>query len=161
MEDVGELFAAWKRERPDLDVSTMATIGRVLRFAAQARAAIAANAKDYGVSIEEGDILFTLRRAGAPYLASPTAIAAALLVPSGTLTGRLDKLERLGVVERVPDPSDRRAMSVRLTAKGVAATDTALTAHVELEQQLLAPLSERERAQLDRLMTKLLAPERP
>ena len=158
MEDVGELFAAWERERPDLDVSTMVTVGRVLRFAAQARAAIAENAKVYGVSIEEGDILFTLRRAGSPYLASPTAIAAALLVPSGTLTGRLDNLERLGAIERVPDPSDRRAMSVRLTAQGVAATGMAITAHVALEQQLLAPLSERERAQLDRLMTKLLAP---
>jgi len=161
MEDVGELFAAWGRERPDLDVSTMVTVGRVLRFAAQARAAIAGNAKEYGVSIEEGDILFTLRRSGAPYQASPTAIAAALLVPSGTLTGRLDKLERLGAIERVPDPSDRRAMSVRLTAQGVEATDTAITAHVALEQQLLEPLSDRERAQLDRLMTKLLAPARP
>ncbi len=161
MDDVGELFAAWERERPDLDVSTMITVGRVLRFAGEARTAIAANAKTYGVSIEEGDILFTLRRSGAPYLVSPTAIAAALLVPSGTLTGRLDKLERLGTIERVPDPSDRRAMSVRLTAQGLEATDTAITAHVALEQQLLAPLSERERAQLDRLMTKLLAPARP
>ena len=161
MDDVGELFAAWERERPDLDVSTMITVGRILRFAGEIRGAIAANAKVYGVSIEEGDILFTLRRAGAPYLASPTAIAAALLVPSGTLTGRLDKLERLGAIERVPDPSDRRAMSVRLTKQGVEATDTAITAHVALEQQLLAPLSERERAQLDRLMTKLLAPARP
>jgi len=157
MDDVSELFSPWERERPDLDVATMVTVGRVLRFAGEARAAIAANAKDYGVSIEEGDILFALRRAGAPYLASPTAIAAALLVPSGTLTGRLDKLERLGAIERVPDPADRRAMRVRLTSKGFDATEAAITAHVALEQQLLAPLSERERAQLDRLMIKLIS----
>ena len=161
MHDVSELFSAWERERPDLDVATMVTVGQVLRFSAHARAVIAANAKTYGVSIEEGDILFTLRRAGAPYQASPTAIASALLVPSGTLTGRLDKLERLGAIERVPDPADRRAMSVRLTAEGLRATDEAITAHVALEQQLLTPLSAKERAQLDRLMAKLLAPVHP
>lgn len=157
MDDVAELFAAWQDERPDLDVATMITVGRVLRFAATARAAIGENAKSYGLSIEAGDILFALRRAGAPYEASPTAIAAALLVPSGTLTGRLDKLERLDLIERAPNPDDRRALSVRLTAQGFDATESAVTDHVALEQRLLASLSARERAQLDGLMIKLLA----
>lgn len=157
MGDVAELFAAWQDERPDLDVATMITVGRLLRFAAHARAAIGENAKSYGVSIEEGDILFALRRSGSPYEASPTAIAGALLVPSGTLTGRLDKLERLALIERVPNPDDRRALSIRLTARGIDATESAITDHVALEQRLLASLSARERAQLDGLMIKLLA----
>jgi DNA-binding MarR family transcriptional regulator len=130
----------------------------LLRFAKVAEEAIAANARRHGVSVAEGDVLFSLRRAGPPYAVSPSELSAALLVPSGTLTGRLDRLEAAGLIERVPDPGDRRSMKVRLTEKGLEGTDGAVTAHLEVERELIAPLSARDREQLDRIMRKLLAP---
>jgi DNA-binding MarR family transcriptional regulator len=158
---VEELFAAWRRERPDLDVDTMVTVGRVLRFARLADETIGENARKHGVSIAEGDVLFSLRRAGPPYVVSPSELSAALLVPSGTLTGRLDRLEGAGLIERMPDPDDRRGMKVRLTDKGLAGTDAAVTAHLAVERELIAPLSARDREQLDRIMRKLLAGQAP
>jgi DNA-binding MarR family transcriptional regulator len=88
---------------------------------------------------------------------SPSEISAALLVASGTLTSRLDRLERKGLIRRVPHPSDRRSTEVELTDVGLRGVDAAVTRHVANEQAMLAGLSERESAQLDRLLRKLLA----
>jgi len=85
----------------------------------------------------------------------PSQLSAALLVSSGTMTSRLDRLERLGLIRRVPNPEDRRSVEIELTPEGVRLVDAAVSAHVAAEQAMLAPLSTRERQQLDRLMIKL------
>ncbi len=134
----------------------MATVARLLNLATHIRERLTAFAAEYGVSVPEADVLFTLRRSGPPYRLSPTAIADALLVPSGTMTNRLDRLERQGLIERVPHPTDRRSMEVELTDHGRRVVDDAVTRHVANEEEMLAPLSERERATLDRLTARLL-----
>lgn len=156
-DQVDRLVAQWAGERPDLDLGAMATVARLLNLAHMIEARLAAFAADYDLSIPEADVLFTLRRSGGPYRLSPSAISGALLVPSGTMTNRLDRLERKGLVERVRHPTDRRSMEVQLTDRGRKLTDDAVTRHVENEEQMLEPLSERERATLDRLARRLLA----
>lgn len=154
----GTLVEQWRAVRPDLDIDTMATVARVLDVARLINARIEAGAERAGISVAEGDLLFTLRRGGAPQRRMlPSQLSASLLVSSGTMTSRLDRLERLGLIRRVPNPEDRRSVEIELTAEGVRLVDAAVTAHVAAEQEMLAPLSARERQQLDRLMTKLAA----
>ena len=156
-DQVGRLLAQWAGERPDLDLDAMATVARLLNLARGIEARLSAFAADYDLSIPEADVIFTLRRSGSPYRLSPSAMSEALLVPSGTMTNRLDRLERKGLIERVRHPTDRRSMEVQLTEKGRKLADEAVTLHVENEQRMLEALTQRERATLDRLTAKLLA----
>ena len=156
LDSVDRLVNQWSAEMPDLDVRTMATVARLLNLAGRIQGRLAAFAAEYDLSIPEADVLFTLRRSGSPYRLSPSEIAEALLVPSGTMTNRLDRLERQDLIERLPHPTDRRSMEVQLTARGRKLVDEAVTGHVANEQQMLAPLNERDRATLDRLTSRLL-----
>jgi DNA-binding MarR family transcriptional regulator len=156
-DQIDQLVGQWAAVRPDLDLTTMARVARLTEAGRQIEARIAAQAADAGIDLAEGDILFTLRRAGAPHRLSPSAISAALLVSSGTLTSRLDRLERKGLIRRVPHPTDRRSTEVELTERAIALVDAGVTRHVANEAAMLAALSDREQQQLDRLLRKLLA----
>lgn len=103
------------------------------------------------------DLLAALRRAGAPYELNPTQLMGATMLSSGGMTKRVDRLVEAGLVERRPDPSDRRGTLVRLTRRGKAAIDKALGAHVANEERLLHSLTRAERRTLDDLLRRLLA----
>jgi DNA-binding MarR family transcriptional regulator len=154
---IDSLVAQWKRERPDLDPDAMAVVGRLLAVAALAGRRLDAFAAEHGFDRGQGDVLFALRRAGAPYRLSPSELAGALLVTSGTMTNRLDRLEQRGLIERLANPNDRRGLDVQLTPEGKRLVDDLVGRHVENEEQMLAPLSARERDQLVRITRKLLA----
>lgn len=156
-DQVQRLVDQWRPERPDLDLEAMATVARVGQLARLFNGVINDLAAGYGLQQAEGDVLFTLRRAGAPYRLSPAGISEALLVSSGTLTSRLDRLEAKGLIERVPHPTDRRSVEVQLTDEARRVVDEAVTVHVRNEQRMLAPLSERERESLNRITSKLIA----
>lgn len=154
---VGRLVAQWAPERPDLDLRAMETVARLLHVARLINDELAAFAERYGVTQPEADVLFTLRRAGPPYRLPPSRLADSLLVSSGTLTGRFDRLEAKGLVERVPNPDDRRSLEVALTERARELVDEAVTAHVENERRMLSALSDREIDALNRSTRKLLA----
>jgi DNA-binding MarR family transcriptional regulator len=151
------LVAQWRSMRPDLDVGVMAEVARLLHVARVIGERLAAKAAEYDLQIGEGDVLFTLFRAGPPHRLSPTRLAESTLVATGTMTNRLDKLEARGLVRRIPNPDDRRSLAVELTAAGRRMVDRLVGEHVANEQQMLSGLSEREREQLTRLTRKLLA----
>jgi DNA-binding MarR family transcriptional regulator len=155
-DQIDALVGQWAVQHPDLDVTTMARVARLMEVARAMEARIAGYAATVGVDLAEGDVLFTLRRAGAPYRLSPSALSASLLVASGTLTSRLDRLERKGLIRRVPHPTDRRSTEVELTPPTIPLLDAAIHRHVANEQAMLAALSDREQQQLDRLLRKLL-----
>ncbi|MEZ5266286.1 MAG: MarR family transcriptional regulator [Acidimicrobiales bacterium] len=104
------------------------------------------------------DVLAALRRAGPPHQLSPGQLVAATLVTSGTMTNRIDRLERRALVRRLPDPVDARSVRVQLTAAGRRKVDAALGDLLEREHAILSPLNERERAATARLLRALLAP---
>lgn len=147
----------WADQRPDLDVTTMADVARLLRVAELIDRRISAMAADHGMDRGQGDVLFTLRRAGPPYRLSPGELTANLLVTTGTMTNRIDRLEARGLVRRLPHPGDRRSVVVELTPEAVELVDRAIERHVASEQEMIAPLSERDRAELRRILRKLLA----
>ncbi len=97
----------------------------------------------HGVESWEFDVLAALRRAGAPYELSPGRLLRETLVTSGTMTNRVDRLVGRGLVQRFPDPADRRGVLVRLTPEGKATVDGAFEALLDAERDLLADLSDR------------------
>jgi DNA-binding MarR family transcriptional regulator len=153
---IGTLVEQWAAERPDLDLASMATVGRALALGRIIEARLEGFAKTHGLTLAEGDLLFTLRRAGAPYQLLPSNLSAALLVSSGTMTARLDRLEARDLIRRVANPDDRRTVIVELTEQGLEVVEEAVTQHVAAEQAMLEPLSGRDRATLDRLLSKLI-----
>lgn len=155
-DEIQGLVEQWRAERPDLDLEAMATIARLLTLGRLLDGVIAELAAEHGLQPAEGDVLFTLRRSGAPYRLSPSAISESLLVSSGTLTSRLDRLERKRLVARVPHPEDRRSVEVELTPQALKLVDEVVSVHVRNEQRILEALSERERAALDRAASKLI-----
>lgn len=156
MEDrLDALAAQWATVRPDLeDIEAMAVVARLMHVSRLIQERIAAAAAQHGVQVADGDILFTLRRAGTRL--SPTALSASLLVATGTMTGRIDRLEKLGLVRRVPHPTDRRALEVELTEDGRELVDQVIGEHLAREHEMLSILSASEREQLVHITRKLL-----
>lgn len=153
---VDAILAQWQRERPDLDVSPMGIIGRMTRLSKHLERSIQATFSEFDLHIGEFDVLATLRRSGQPYQLSPTELFNTLMVSSGTMTHRLDRLEQAGLVQRIPDPGDRRGTLIQLTGQGFTLIEKAVTAHVANEHRLLNGLAEAERQALAELLRKLL-----
>lgn len=157
MDRAARAIEQWKRERPDLDVSPMAVIGRLNEASSLiARERLAPLFARFGLQSGEFDVLATLRRSGQPYALTPTELYEATMVTSGAMTNRLDRLEKAGLILRGPHPSDRRGIVVQLTGKGLALIDEAVAAHVANEHEILAGLSGPELETLAHLLGKLI-----
>lgn len=157
-DEVDRLVAAWARERPDLDASPLLVLSRVSRLAHHLERA---RAEAFGATelVQwEFDVLAALRRSGAPHELSPSALAAATLVTSGTMTTRIDRLAARALVERRPDPADRRGVIVRLTEQGARRVDAALADLLARERSVLDVLEPAQADQLAGLLRTLLAP---
>lgn len=147
----------WRRERPDLDVSSMIVLGRLQEAALViARDALNPLFARYGLQPGEFDVLATLRRSGAPYALTPTELYDAAMISSGSMTNRIDRLESAGWVERRKNPADGRGTLVALTSDGLALIDDALAAHVDNQRRVLSSLSDAQQRQLAKLLGKLL-----
>jgi DNA-binding MarR family transcriptional regulator len=146
----------WRRERPDLDVGALELVGRLLRVAELADARLTAGLTGLGLQPGWFDLLAALRRSGSPFELSPTELMGATMLTSGGITKRLDRLVEAGLVERHPDPNDRRGTRVRLTVRGRRAIDRALVTHVENEKELLGVLPAAESRSLDAALRRLL-----
>lgn len=153
---VDVILEQWARERPDLDAAPMGTIARVWRLARLSEAATEENFAEHGLSRGGFDVLAALRRAGAPYELSPTELYSSLLISSGAMTNRIDRLEEMGLVERIPHADDRRGIRVVLTERGRRVIDDAVRDHLENERRMLSVLSPEERRVLPALLRKLL-----
>ena len=157
-DEVDQLVQAWRRERPDLDVSPLEILSRVTRLARHLDIARKAAFSDVGLEIWEFDVLAALRRAGDPYALSPGQLGNQTMVTSGTITNRVDRLEERGLVRRERDPSDRRGVRVVLTDKGRTVVDEALTDLLDRERQLLEDLSATEQTSLANMLRTLVGP---
>lgn len=149
---VDRILEQWQRERPDLDCSPMGPIGRLKRCTLLLEPRIESAFIRHDLVRWEFDMLATLRRAGAPFILSPTQLFSTLMITSGTMTHRLKALEKRGFITRLPDPDDARSLLVALTEMGRARIDETVESHVENERQLLAGLSAEQRQQLDQAL---------
>jgi DNA-binding MarR family transcriptional regulator len=157
-DEVDDIVARWQRERPDLNVAPLQVLSRVSRLARHLDRARRAAFAAHGLETWEFDVLSALRRQGRPYQLSPGALLRATLVTSGTMTNRIDRLEQAGLVRRERDPLDKRGVLVRLTERGRATVDAALSDLLARERELLGCLDASQQEQLAAQLRLLLAP---
>ncbi|WP_329491232.1 MarR family transcriptional regulator [Kitasatospora sp. NBC_01246] len=150
---VAAIQAEWRRERPDLDVSPQAVIGRLHRLAARLTDELGLVYARYGLGEGEFDVLAALRRAGTPFERAPGELAAHTMVTTGAMTKRIDRLERAGLVTRRRSDEDGRGRVVALTPAGRRLIDEAFSAHMRNEHRLLELLTPQEATALEGLLT--------
>jgi DNA-binding MarR family transcriptional regulator len=153
---IDDILAQWQRERPDLDVAVLGLLGRFFLVAHLADRALASGLVRHDLQPGWFDLLAALRRSGAPFELTPTALMRSTMISSGGMTKRLDRLADAGLVARRPDPDDRRGTLVRLTSEGQEAIDEAVETHAANEEHLLHSLTPADRRALDRLLRRLL-----
>ena len=156
-DQVARIQQAWRRERPDLDVTPIGTIGRLHRLALALTEELVGVYRSHGLSEGDFDVMAALRRSGAPYEASPTDLAASTMITSGGMSKRIDRLEGAGLVSRRVGSDDARGRVIALTAEGKALIDAAFADHVANEQRLLAMVPASERAALEATLAGWLA----
>ena len=157
-DEVDDLVAAWRAQRPDVDVEPLQVLSRVSRLARHLDIARRSAFASHGLESWEFDVLSALRRAGPPFQLTPGVLLRATLVTSGTMTNRIDRLAASGYVRREPDPRDRRGVLVTLTDEGLAVVDAALDDLLAGERKLLAGLDDGQRHTLADLLRTLLVP---
>lgn len=155
MDHVERIIAQWNKARPDLDVGPMEIIGRLSRLTSKLRGEMDRTWKAHGLNAASFDVLATLRRSGKPDGLSPGALLDLTMVTSGTMTNRIDQLVKHGLVERVPNPEDKRGFLIRLTEAGFATIEKAVVDHVDTQHRLLRGLTSAEAKDLNRLLKTL------
>lgn len=156
LDQVDRLRAQWNSELPDLDTEPMAILGRAYRLANLVRPSIEATFASFGLDRGEFDVISTLRRSGPPYRLTPTELYTSLMISSGGLTHRLDRLQKAGLIARERSVADGRSIVVGLTDEGARLAETAFRADMASEARYLAGLDPQERTDLAALLCKLL-----
>ncbi|GAA3048772.1 MarR family transcriptional regulator [Kitasatospora albolonga] len=153
---VDQVLAQWAAQRPDLDVSPMAVIGRLKQLTARVEGELKRTFAAHGLDTPSFDVLATLRRNGPEHPLTPAELMRSMMVTSGAVTQRLDRLQERGLIRRTPSPTDGRVVLVALTEAGLTLVDETLPDHLATEQRLLAPLPTADRDQLATLLRTLL-----
>ena len=153
---VDRMIEQWSVEWPELDVSPIGVIGRISRLSRELEARLEPVYRDHGLEHGWHDVLATLRRSGPPYRLRATEFTRTLMITSSGTTKRLDRLEKAGLIERSPDPQDRRGTLIGLTPEGRRLIDGVTEAHLANERRLLEALSPDERDELADLLRKLM-----
>lgn len=157
MNDLVDLvISQWAKECPTQDFSAMSVVARLFRLNAFAARNVNRTFRQYNLHQGEFDVLATLYRTGAPHAMNPQRLVEALLLTSGAMTNRLDRLEQAGLLVRNPNPEDRRGVIVSLTAEGLRVIKVVLKDYLADLNEFLEPLSAAERRQLAGLLKKLL-----
>jgi DNA-binding MarR family transcriptional regulator len=158
-DDVDDFVARWEIERPDLDMVAIAVHERLGRAASANRRALDGIAATYHLRTGEFDVLAALRNAGPRYALTPSDLARILNVSPAGITDRVDRLTARALVDRDPNPHDRRSLKVILTDDGKSLIDAALTDHTVAQTKSLSKLAAKEQRTLDKLLRKLLEPD--
>ena len=153
---IDRVVQLWKAERPEYDLAPVEIIGRAGRIMEHVDRALEAKFEEFQISRASFDVLVALRRNGKPYELTQRELMRSLFRTSGSMSLRVDSLEKQGFVQRRPDSDDRRSVFVRLTPKGTELLEVLIPEHFENENSLIAGLTKAERAQLIILLRKWL-----
>ncbi len=155
-DSVDTILEQWAGQRPDLDFSPVGVLTRITRLRNHFDSSLQEVFDRFGLSAADFQVIITLRRAGSPYRLPQSRLMAQLSLTSGTVSVRLERLEKAGIVERGPDPADKRGALVTLTAHGLSLFDRVAPEHLANEDRLLSALDEPQRRQLVDLLRRLL-----
>lgn len=153
---IDELITHWHTALPDLDTSGTETIGRIVRLNYFISREVDANLSNYKLSVGEFDVLAALRRESSPYQLTAGQLQGLVMISSGGLTNRINRLEARELIVRLPDKNDRRGVIVQLTAEGKKLIELVAPTHLNVEKSAVKSLSQTEQEQLATLLKKLL-----
>ena len=156
LDPIDEVVKQWRTQRPDLDPSPLAIIGRILMLFRELEQSADRALAPFELTLWQFDVLSALRRSGRPFCLTPTQLMHKITLSSGAMTNRIDRLEALGYVARDPDPDDRRGVRIRLTTEGRRVVDQAVAARIAEARAQLTCLSPKERSVLVKLLRRLL-----
>ena len=148
-------IAQWASQMPDVDTRGMAIIGRMRWLTLAFRPPIEQVFARHGLDSGEFDVLATLRRSGQPYRLRPTELYRWLMISSGGLTARLGKLSAGGLIERTPDPDDRRSIFVQLTARGSKLIESVFTEDMAVEAAILSLFDPTDLDELEPILRRM------
>ena len=154
---VDELIEEWAQKLPGVDLDIEAAVQRIQWIHRLISRQMEETLAEYELSHGEWHVLRDLALDDPPHRSSPGRLAKRAGVSSGAMTNRLDQLEKAGLVRRLPDREDRRAVQVELTDKGHKLWSDWIGAQASKEASLAAALDDRELAQLNKLLRKVLA----
>jgi DNA-binding MarR family transcriptional regulator len=153
---VGRGMAQWRRQRPDIDCSGKAVIGRILSLQEIILRAVNTALAPHGVRYPVYAVLATLRVSGEPYRMSPSRLQATMLFTSGGVSNLLRRTEAQGYIRRLADPADGRGVLVELTQKGFALAEAAMADHAAVERRLCAMFSKEEQVGIAKLLNRMI-----
>ena len=156
-DQVDLIVGQWRRERPDVDVSGMSVIARISRLERLIAPRLEVVFAAHDLESWEFDLMATLRRHGTPFELTPGQLLSSMMISTGAVTNRIDRLQERGLVKRVKHPTDGRLVLVRLTARGLKKVDAALVDHAANERRLIAGLDDRQREAIVALLRTLAA----
>ncbi|RMA58018.1 MarR family winged helix-turn-helix transcriptional regulator [Ulvibacter antarcticus] len=154
---IDTLISDWKKERPDLDASSMHIVGRILKLGKTLEKRAGKALQESGIYYTDLDVLATLRRSGSPYELTPKELMMSVLITSGAMTALLDRLTKLDLIYRAPDSSDGRIRRAGLTQKGIEIIDKAIETRFSEATTSVQTLNNSEKEQLSDLLKKLMA----
>ncbi|MFI3275646.1 MarR family winged helix-turn-helix transcriptional regulator [Vibrio sp.] len=157
MDAIDRVVEQWAKEKPELETEPMAMMGRIMRIAKYMETQVADLHKKYDMKLGEFDVLATLRRSGKPYRLTPSELIGSMMLTSGAMTNRLDKLEAKGLINREHSKEDRRSVSVKLTKDGLVLIDEMMTEHVEMQKKLVKSLSASQKKNTNQLLKTWLS----
>lgn len=156
MDPVDIIRQQWATERPSLNTLPMGILGRMLRISKHLEARVSEWLKAQGLLMGEFDVLMTLRRHGAPYRLTPSTILNSMMLTSGAMTNRLDKLEKKSLITRIHSQADRRSVEVELTPTGLACIERLLDDYVLMQESFLEGFSIQEQQLISELLSQWL-----
>jgi DNA-binding MarR family transcriptional regulator len=154
---IDHLLAAWREARPDLDPSPLAIVGRVIVLAQHLEESVETSLAKHNLSLGQFDILATLRRKGSRGGLTPSQLLESVMLSSGGMTARLDKLEAAGLINRTPDADDRRMVVIELTPKGKRVIDAATATRFTEAKASLPPFEPKDMQTLEALLRRWLS----
>lgn len=153
---VDSCLGIWKREIPSLDLATEGIIARIQSIAKHLERSMNATLSKFDLSFGEWKVLGALRYSGEPYRVSPGDLSSHMNLSSGAMTNRLDRMEKAGLIRRLPDPDDRRGLQIELTDKGWQLWQETVEVQAEKEALIASALGEGEKGELNDLLRRLL-----
>ena len=140
----------------DLDLEVEGIVDRINGINWRIRKMLDETLEQYDLTSGDWKVLCSLRWKGRPHRRSAGELARIADLSSGAMTNRLDQLEQAGLVKRLPDPDDRRGVLVELTSKGRRLHQEAIGVQAEKEAMLAEALTDREKAQLNDLLRRVM-----
>lgn len=156
MDKVDTIIKQWNQEKPELDVSSMAIIGRFKRISQHLGSEMGKTFAKHDLTPAGFDMLATLRRSGPSYALSPNELLNTMMVTSGTMTNRIDQLCKAGLVERLKNPEDGRGFIISLTENGFEKIDAAIIDHVATQDRIMSGLGVKDKKELNGLLSTFL-----